>query len=64
MPQLEAPTTKIHNYVLEGFGEKKEKYKQNLLKKITYKDLLYFLYLEKQFKTKATFNRSLCIHLN
>ena len=25
MPQLEGPTTRIYNYVLEGFGEKKEK---------------------------------------
>ena len=24
MPQLEEPTTKIHNYVLEGFEEKKQ----------------------------------------
>ena len=27
MPQLEGPTTKIHNYVLRGCGEKKEKFK-------------------------------------
>ena len=25
MPQLEGPTTRIYNYVLRGFGEKKEK---------------------------------------
>ena len=25
MPQLEGPTTKIYNYVLGGFGEKKKK---------------------------------------
>ena len=25
MPQLEGPTTKIYNYVLGSFGEKKEK---------------------------------------
>ena len=24
MPQLEGPTTKIYNYVLKGFGEKKQ----------------------------------------
>ena len=29
MPQLEGPTTKIHNYVLGGFGDKKEKKKGN-----------------------------------
>ena len=28
MPQLEEPTTKIYNYVLEGFGEKKQKEKK------------------------------------
>ena len=28
MPQLEGPTTKIYNYVLEGFGEKKAKKKK------------------------------------
>ena len=27
MPQLEGPTTKIYNYVLGGFGEKKQKKK-------------------------------------
>ena len=27
MPQLEGRTTKIYNYVLGGFGEKKETYK-------------------------------------
>ena len=27
MPQLERPTTRIYNYVLGGFGEKKEKNK-------------------------------------
>ena len=27
MPQLEGPATKIYNYVLGGFGEKKEKNK-------------------------------------
>ena len=29
MPQLEGPTTKIYNYVLGGFGEKKQKKKKN-----------------------------------
>ena len=29
MPQLEGPATKIDNYVLGGFGEKKEKKKKN-----------------------------------
>ena len=28
MPQLEGPTTKIYNYVLGGFGEKKQKKKK------------------------------------
>ena len=28
MPQLEGPTTKIYNYVLGGFGEKKQKKRQ------------------------------------
>ncbi len=28
MPQLEGPTTKIYNYVLGGFGEKKQENKQ------------------------------------
>ena len=28
MPQLERPTTKIYNYVLRGFGEKKKKKKK------------------------------------
>ena len=28
MPQLEGPTTRIHNYVLGDFGEKKEKEKK------------------------------------
>ena len=28
MPQLEGPTTKIYNYVLEGLGEKKQKKKE------------------------------------
>ena len=26
MPQLEGPTSKIHSYVLGGFGEKKENF--------------------------------------
>ena len=30
MPQLEGPTTKIYNYVLGGFGEKKQKKKRRL----------------------------------
>ena len=29
MPQLEGPTTKICNYVLRGFGEKKQKKKED-----------------------------------
>ena len=29
MPQLEGPTTKMYNYILGGFGEKKEKFKKN-----------------------------------
>ena len=29
MPQLEGPTTKIYNYVLGGFGEKKQKKKED-----------------------------------
>ena len=29
MPQLEGPTTKIYNYVLGGFGEKKQKKKDD-----------------------------------
>ena len=29
MPQLEGPTTKIYNYVLGGFGEKKKEKKKN-----------------------------------
>ena len=28
VPQLEGPTTKIYNYVLGGFGEKKQKEKK------------------------------------
>ena len=28
MPQLEGPTTEIYNYVLGGFGEKKQKEKK------------------------------------
>ena len=28
MPQLEGPTTKINNYVLEGFGENKQEKKK------------------------------------
>ena len=28
MPQLEGPTTKIYNYVLGGFGDKKKKKKE------------------------------------
>ena len=31
MPQLEGPTTKIYNYVLGGFGEKKQKEKKKRL---------------------------------
>ena len=31
MPQLEGPTTKIHNYVLGGFGEKKQKKKRIII---------------------------------
>ena len=31
MPQLEGPTTKIYNYVLGEFGEKKQKEKKNRL---------------------------------
>ena len=31
MPQLEGPTTKIYNYVLGGFGEKKQKRKKRRL---------------------------------
>ena len=34
MPQLEGPTTKIFNYVLGGFGEKKEKFKKKIINKI------------------------------
>ena len=30
MPQLEGHTTKIYNYVLGGFGEKKQKRKRRL----------------------------------
>ena len=38
MPQLEGPTTKIYNYVLGGFGEKKAggKKKRNILLKINH----------------------------
>ena len=31
MPQLEGPTTEIYNYVLRGFGEKKEKKRRRRL---------------------------------
>ena len=31
MPQLEGPTTKMYNYVLGGFGEKKKKNKKKRL---------------------------------
>ena len=31
MPQLEGPTTRIYNYALGGFGEKKQKEKIKLL---------------------------------
>ena len=31
MPQLEGPTTKTYNYVLGGFGEKKQKKKSRKL---------------------------------
>ena len=36
MPQLEGPTTKIYDYVVEGFGEKKQKEKdwQQLLAQV------------------------------
>ena len=30
MPQLEGPTTKIYDYVLEGFGEGKKKLKKQI----------------------------------
>ena len=30
MPQLEGPTTKVSNYVLGGFGEKKQEKKRRL----------------------------------
>ena len=32
MPQLEGPTAKIYNYVLGGFGEKKQKRKRKRIK--------------------------------
>ena len=32
MPQLEGPTTKIYNYVLGGFGERKQKKKPQLIR--------------------------------
>ena len=31
MPELEGPTTRIYNYVLGGFGEKKKKKKKKRL---------------------------------
>ena len=40
MPQLEAPTTKIYNYVLGGFGEKKQKKQRKEKKKKDWQQLL------------------------
>ena len=39
VPQLEGPTTKIYNYVLGGFGEKKQKEKKNEKKKEDWQQL-------------------------
>ena len=52
MPQLEGPTTKIYNYVLQGFGEKKQKKKkkeeedwQQLLAEVPIFKKIYSLFL-------------------
>ena len=51
MPQLEGPTTEIYNYVLGGFGEKKQKKKR---KKKFKKSLLCLKYAREFFNSLSS----------
>ena len=62
MPQLEGPTTKIYNYVLEGLGQKKAGGKKREKKKDWQQLLAQVPIFKKNFFKKRTKMRDTTTH--